>query len=623
MRFEVLKEDGTARLGSLRLTNKKEIRTPAIISKDLLDDPSVKIYDSVSHPHINYLKKYSELLITRLNQSDYLNQSNYQYDKPCYHISNDKELQDKPAEVYILPYVNRYLGNYRNISTMLTKTRDSISPDSALCIRAVASPENVSILVYHGVDLFDDVYGKIAALRGVYLTTDGEFKLKNMDNPKVIGQRKQMSFGHLEEFPCNCPTCEDKTPTDMDGKSIRERIDFLYQHNCYALDAEIKKIRYLIESENITEYVDKQCRSSPWTTALYRVIDRDFLSRRVPLFRKSYLYSNTSDSLNRIEIKNFNDRMMNRYQKPDLDNLLILPCSAKKPYSLSPSHITIVNAILPYRKYLHEVILTSPLGIVPRELELIYPASAYDIPVTGDWTHEEIEWAKDCLRRYLDNNKYKNIIAHVEGPYKEICESVEEEVGLSFNYTCEDGVTGDKSLENLRDVMIDINTHKKIMNNEKKFFVIRSMLSYQFGRTMAEDILSLPDSDQDKGKDLNLKVRGKYPNMTVFLGKKQYLKVNMAYRSVDLTIDAVENVKKIKENIFPGDYTVSIEDFVPLGDVFNVGVIDADEQIRPNDLVLFEGKKAIGIGRARISGWEMVKSKKGSAINVKAVKEIV
>ncbi|BDC36109.1 archaeosine synthase subunit alpha [Candidatus Methanoliparum sp. LAM-1] len=562
MRFEVLKEDGVARLGSLKLTDKKEIKTPGLVGEDLLNDLAIKIYDESSYPHINYLKNHSKSV-------------NY--------------LKNQDAEIYILLYANRYIGDYRKLSMMLTRTRDSIPPDSALFLRAIASPENVSIFVYYGVDLFDDIYGKVAALRGIYLTTEGEYRLKD-----------------LTEFPCNCPACKDKKPSDIDNENIKKVIEFLYMHNKSVLEVEIKKIRYLIERENITEYIEKQCRSSPWITALYRIMDHGFLSRRIPLFRRSHLYANTSDSFNRIEIKNFNDRVMERYQKPNLDNLLILPCSARKPYSLSPSHRTIIDAILPYRKYLHEVILTSPLGLVPRELELIYPASSYDIPVTGKWTYEEIEWGKHCLKKFLDKNKYKNIIAHVDGAYRDICELVEEELGLNVVYTS-------GSIENLKKAMLNIDTDKKITNKERKFLIFRSMLSYQFGCKMANEILN--------GQD-DIKIRGKYPYMTAFIGKKQFLKVNMIYKLVDLTIDAVENVKKIRKDIFPGDYAVSIEDFVPLGDVFNIGVIDTDKKIRPNDLVLFEGKRAIGFGMAKISGWEMVKSRKGSAIKVKSVKEV-
>ena len=45
----------------------------------------------------------------------------------------------------------------------------------------------------------------------------------------------------------------------------------------------------------------------------------------------------------------------------------------------------IINEISNYRSSLHELIVTSPVGLVPRELENSYPASSYDIPVIGIW----------------------------------------------------------------------------------------------------------------------------------------------------------------------------------------------------------------------------------------------
>ena len=38
----------------------------------------------------------------------------------------------------------------------------------------------------------------------------------------------------------------------------------------------------------------------------------------------------------------------------------------------------------------HQVIVTAPLGLVPRELEEIWPAANYDIPVTGEWDADEL-----------------------------------------------------------------------------------------------------------------------------------------------------------------------------------------------------------------------------------------
>ncbi|VUT24946.1 MAG: Archaeosine synthase [Candidatus Methanolliviera sp. GoM_asphalt] len=571
MRFEVLRRDGTARLGEFEIGG-ETIRTPCLIGRDELERMKIE-------PH-SFIPRLNEDIIEELNPP----QGDEEYDARVIYYPI---LPTKNAFLYILASANQYLGDYRTLSKALMKIGDNIPPDSALFLPAIASPENVSIFLFYGVDLFDDIYGKISALRGVYLTTEGGFRLED-----------------LREFPCNCPECLGRSPEEMKRFSKRERIDFLKSHNRYALEAEIKKVRILIAKENIREYVEKQCRSSPWLTALLRIVRDDFAEKRSPLFRKTYLYANTFESLGRIEVKNFNRRVMERYEKPDLDTLLILPCSARKPYSLSLSHKKILDVLSKYRRYIHEVILTSPLGIVPRELEIVYPASHYDIPVTGRWVEEEKDWAKNCLKRYLKKNLYESVIAHVDGVYKEICKEVEGDIGLEFIYTCEDGVTGKRSLENLGEVISGVKKDKAMTSKERKLFSIRSMASYQFGGKIAEDLLSG-----------DVKVRGRYPKMTAFDGKNQILKVNRPYGSLDLTIDGALKIKRNSD-----DYSVEIDDFVPTGDVFAVGVLDADEGIRPNDIVIFEGKRSFGIGRAKMAGWEMIRAKRGSAIRVESVK---
>jgi len=71
-----------------------------------------------------------------------------------------------------------------------------------------------------------------------------------------------------------------------------------------------------------------------------------------------------------------------------------------------------------------------------------------------------------------------------------------------------------------------------------------------------------------------------------------------------------------------GKYIVSIGDFVPKGSLLAPGVIGADEQIRPGDEVIIRGSRAFGLGRARMSGWEMVASSRGVAAEIRHMKEI-
>ncbi len=61
---------------------------------------------------------------------------------------------------------------------------------------------------------------------------------------------------------------------------------------------------------------------------------------------------------------------------------------------------------------------------------------------------------------------------------------------------------------------------------------------------------------------------------------------------------------------------------MPRGSILAPGVVNADPQIRVNDEVVFCGDKAFGVGRAKMSGWEMVQSRKGVAVQVREVEEV-
>ena len=52
------------------------------------------------------------------------------------------------------------------------------------------------------------------------------------------------------------------------------------------------------------------------------------------------------------------------YIPPRCDVAVLLPCSARKPYSLSQSHRRFQMAV---GDRAHELIVTSPLGLVPRD----------------------------------------------------------------------------------------------------------------------------------------------------------------------------------------------------------------------------------------------------------------
>ena len=140
--------------------------------------------------------------------------------------------------------------------------------------------------------------------------------------------------------------------------------------------------------------------------------------------------------------------------KPQGEVVIVLPCSMRKPYSQSKSH----RIFMSVTKNFQEVILTSPFGICPRELDQTYPIQSYDVSTIGDWSQEEIDVTGKCLNEYVDG---KQVIAHVAGGYQSVCEEYLDEAV----YTCKDGrVTSHKSMENLGN---ELKKYEKIRDKNK------------------------------------------------------------------------------------------------------------------------------------------------------------
>ena len=83
-----------------------------------------------------------------------------------------------------------------------------------------------------------------------------------------------------------------------------------------------------------------------------------------------------------------------------------------------------------------------------------------------------------------------------------------------------------------------------------------------------------------------------------------------------LSIEGAELILKSRK------YIVEIDDFIPCGSILAPGVLQADPQIRPNDEVIVLGERALCVGRALMSGNEMVKSGRGIAVDLRHVKKL-
>ncbi len=576
--YEVRKRDGAARIGQLQLS--EVTQTPLMLT-------------------VEHAEELKEIIAENLNFNDLASDETWNAPRgavllPEVHPLFTKNEAPRSADFFVLAFASNMLNSPRDFVHRVINARHTIPPDVALWVPAIATAENAALLFYMGVDIIDNLNAVIKGYQGIYQMEEGELSLRE-----------------LEELPCNCSVCSSLSIDELMGRE--ERTLLIAKHNELLLAKEVKKVTARIRAGNLREYVEMRARASTFLTAVLRIMDineEKYFELRTPVARKQCMIANTMESLKRIEVKRFANRVIERYEPPVRQILLLLPCSARKPYSKSHSHKKFIDAIGTYRGCIHELILTSPLGVVPRELEVVYPAAFYDIPVTGYWDLEEREWVASCLRAYLKRNSvnYELIVAHFSGAYKEICSSVADDMGIEIKYTCEEGenATSRKALDRLRAEIAAFGSESQL-GFEQKASVIRAISDFQFGIGAGRELVTQREGER-------IKITGKFPLYKLSVDGEVIARIVPEYGSLALSISGAHRISNMLAS-----YTVEIGDFIPKGSVLAPGVVNANEQIRVNDEVIFCGAKAFGVGRAKMSGWEMVESRRGAAVQVRAV----
>jgi archaeosine synthase alpha-subunit len=461
------------------------------------------------------------------------------------------------GDCVMVPGWHTTLNNPRNYVAWLSKMKVALPPDTVWYAPAAAIPSNIHILCYSGFDMFDFIACDLAATQGVFLLPEGEF------------DRKWMGEG-----VCNCEGCQSGN---------------LKLHNRIALTKEVALVSRFIIASRLREFVESRCRMHSTHVAIMRLFDSmyDLMEQALPVAREVPFGATSGETLNRIEIHRFAQRVVDRYQPPQAETAVLLPCSARKPYSFSRSHNKFSSAI---QGRAHELIVTSPVGLVPRELELVYPAAHYDVPVTGYWDREEKAFISGVIAAYLQKNRYRRVIAHLEGGALEVAKTGADIAGIDLEYTCSgrrptDGASLaalDAALTGCRRVKQDL---------------LRGICSWQFG--------TVPDTS-------GLMSRGRYPAVQYSRNRVQMFSVDTGTGLIRPTF---EGWKLLGER-----YRVHISDFIPQGDILAPGVEGADPGIREGDEVLVVGPRVLGTGRAAMGASEMTRSKRGVAVRVRKIK---
>ncbi|WP_421077522.1 archaeosine synthase subunit alpha [Methanothermococcus sp. Ax23] len=549
--------------------NNNQSITPKMIDENILNDielPLLKIPFDCPEDIANYLidvNKEETYGTVELKNEEKIKYCIINFGKYVDNIDNINLNELEPDLIIIAD--GRRLIKRKELVELIPKLREKISPNTAIYF-PTALPWEMPLLAYLGVDYFDYSSASYYASLGYKFTKNRMMTISN------------------------------------------KSFDELLQHNMSILDEVVEEIKYCIKEGCLRNLVEETSLSDPYLRANYRRYNPDL--RNIPLSKGKKIIVSI-DETTIPEVKKYIERVKN--YEAFTNTIVLLPCSSKKPYSYSKSHQFFINAINSVNFPVEEVILTSPYGIVPRALE---GAIDYDIPVTGKWSSEEIEFINKHLKEYLDNAKDKfgklNIIAHLPEHYLEILDENEYKKYGNYIITSEDdNPTSTKSLENLKNTLKEL---KELVLNEN------------------------PDNDNESNKTRKQQFIHNYKQLAKFQFNKDFIPDDVIIKGRHRKFFVKQNNKLVQicslneengllvltydgGNLLGKTNWVEVDFKVKKGSLFAPGFKDCDENISVNDeiVIIYDGK-VIGVGRALMSGLEMKKAKHGSLANIRHVK---
>ncbi|HEV2166040.1 MAG TPA: DUF5591 domain-containing protein, partial [Thermoplasmata archaeon] len=402
------------------------------------------------------------------------------------------------------------------------------------------------------------------------------------------------------ERACVCPSCSASADPAEGG------------HAEWLLEREIRLLRAALRAGRLRELVEARLTSEPALAEILRYADGLLggpIEERAPVTGRGIRNYILKESRRRPEVARFRARFLERYRPPPSKQVLLLvPCSHTKPYRSSPSHRRFLGALegVANRPRLHVASVTSPLGIVPRELEDVPPARHYDIPVTHEWEEDErvaVLWA---LRHLLDQGHYANVLVHLDAEEYRFLEALL--VGREgVVWTVRDGRTASpSSLGSLREAADSALVPLEGVEGGPLTVVreeLAAVAAFQFGAEPARRLFEAP-----------VRLHGRPWFQRVSDPSGTDLATWREERGL-FQLTAAGGMRMAPAH----PLEVEVRPEVPMqGDLFVPGIERADPAIRTGDAVLLvRAGQLLAVGEAAIPGGLMTELRRGLAVRLR------
>jgi 7-cyano-7-deazaguanine tRNA-ribosyltransferase len=311
-----------------------------------------------------------------------------------------KQVGKLPFQIHALGSPTTIMEQYLfdMLVDMILTAKMNMPPQRPLHLFGAGHPFMFALAVALGCDMFDSAAYAIYARQNRYLTEYGTSRLDE-----------------LQYFPCSCQICAKNSPKDVIHMPQKERQEVLAKHNLYASFVELKRIKQNIIEGRLWEYLETRAHAHP---ALLQAVKRlkqyeNYIERHSPATKKHGFFFFSNLGLMRPEVVRYKKLFAERYSPPkEAKVLLLLPQFSKMPFHKTKEVKFLVRNIrqrlLEKRALFHICVYSAPFGVIPLELDEVYPLSQHEIATPLDL--ETIGYVAGKVKNYVAASSYKKVV---------------------------------------------------------------------------------------------------------------------------------------------------------------------------------------------------------------------
>jgi len=311
-----------------------------------------------------------------------------------------KEMGKMPFQIYALGSPTEVMERYRFdvLVDMIMTAKMNLPIEKPLHLFGAGHPFMFALAVALGCDLFDSAAYTLYAEENRYMTETGTSRLNE-----------------LEYFPCACPRCSRKTPKQVLESPQKEAQTFLAEHNLYVCATELKRIKQAIKDGRLWEHLEMRAHGHPTLLQAVKKLKKyeDFIEKHDSAVKNSGLFFFNSVGLIRPEVMRYKKKLTETYTPPRKAKILLLaPQTRAKPFHKSKTFAELANKFQHIFKEksdrIHTCFYAAPFGIIPMELDEVYPLSQHEIVLPLD--RETVEYVTNQVVHYINRTSYETVI---------------------------------------------------------------------------------------------------------------------------------------------------------------------------------------------------------------------